>query len=227
MVDPMKSYAEINLYDLSLLPTVQCTLQCMRRTQKCITGKQTFPISKLGGWKHTTAFHKSSEESRHQALKHLWQYWCHGNRSVVGNRGGRWTLWNRDDIGLSPASRETTQTNKPPIHYTMSRGQNISCSLKKKRKHTQWVRAPIRSKSNKRRLTSLDLIPCEWRSTDSLDCLPSKSACQRAAQEVLPMRVGGATCKLYLPSLTALSVVSCGRLQLGVPHWATSVDCCK
>ena len=33
---------------------------------------------------------------------------------------------------------------------------------------------------------------------------------------------GGATC-LYqfdLPSLTPLSVASCGRLQLGVPHWA-------
>ena len=25
-----------------------------------ITGPQTFPISKLGGWKDTTAFHKSS-----------------------------------------------------------------------------------------------------------------------------------------------------------------------
>ena len=59
---------------------------------------------------------------------------------VVGNRGGRLTLWNRGDIGLSPASRETAQTNKPPKHYT----KNISSSLKKKIKHTQWVRDPIR-----------------------------------------------------------------------------------
>ena len=38
------------------------------------------------------------------------------------------------------------------------------------------------------------------------------------------MRVGGATSQLDLPSLTPLSVAGCGRLQLGVPHWATSVD---
>ena len=41
------------------------------------------------------------------------------------------------------------------------------------------------------------------------------------------MRVGGATSQLDLPSLTPLSVAGCGRLQLGVPHWATSVDYCK
>ena len=38
------------------------------------------------------------------------------------------------------------------------------------------------------------------------------------------MRVGGATSQLDLPSLTPLSVAGRGRLQLGVPHWATSVD---
>ena len=37
------------------------------------------------------------------------------------------------------------------------------------------------------------------------------------------MRVRGATSQLDLP-LTPLSVAGCGRLQLGVPHWATSVD---
>ena len=34
---------------------------------------------------------------------------------------------------------------------------------------------------------------------------------------------GGATSQLDQPSLTPLSVAVCGRLQLGVPHWATSV----
>ena len=43
------------------------------------------------------------------------------------------------------------------------------------------------------------------------------------AQGVLPMRVRGATSQLDLPPLTPLSVAGCGRLQLGVPHWATSV----
>ena len=34
---------------------------------------------------------------------------------------------------------------------------------------------------------------------------------------VLPMRVGGGTSLLDLPSLTPLFVAGCGRLQLGVP----------
>ena len=40
---------------------------------------------------------------------------------------------------------------------------------------------------------------------------------------VLPKRVGCVTSQLDLPSLTPLSVACCGRLQLGVNHWATSV----
>ena len=44
---------------------------------------------------------------------------------------------------------------------------------------------------------------------------------------VLPMREGGVTSELDLPSLTPLPVSGCGRLQLGVPHWATSVHYCK
>ena len=44
---------------------------------------------------------------------------------------------------------------------------------------------------------------------------------------VLLMRVWGATRRLDLPSLAPLSVAGCSRLQLGVPHWATSVDYCK
>ena len=43
------------------------------------------------------------------------------------------------------------------------------------------------------------------------------------AQGVLPMRVGGATSQLDLPSLTQLSVADCGWLQLAVPQWAASV----
>ena len=41
------------------------------------------------------------------------------------------------------------------------------------------------------------------------------------------MRVGGATSQLDLQSLTPLSITGCGRLQLGVPYWATSVDYCN
>ena len=42
-----------------------------------------------------------------------------------------------------------------------------------------------------------------------------------------PWGWGGATSQLDLPSLTPLSVAVCGWLQLGVPHWSTSVDYCK
>ena len=45
----------------------------------------------------------------------------------------------------------------------------------------------------------------------------------RGAQGVLPMRVGGATSQLDLPSITPLSVAGCGWLQLGSPRWAASV----
>ena len=41
------------------------------------------------------------------------------------------------------------------------------------------------------------------------------------------MRVGGATSQLDLPSLTPLYGAGCGRLQLGVPNWAISVDYCN
>ena len=37
------------------------------------------------------------------------------------------------------------------------------------------------------------------------------------------MWVWGLTSQVDLPSLTPLSEAGCGRLQLGVPHWATSV----
>ena len=117
MVDPIKGWAEINLHDFSLLPTLQCTLQSMGHAQKYITGTQTFLISKLGSWKHTTAFYKSSKTNRHQELKHLRQYWCYGNRSVIGNRRGRRTFRNWGVIGLSPASRETTQTNERVMRW--------------------------------------------------------------------------------------------------------------
>ena len=51
--------------------------------------------------------------------------------------------------------------------------------------------------------------------------------CARGAQGVLHIRVGGATSQLDLPSLTPLSAAGCGWLQLGVPHWAASVQYCK
>ena len=45
----------------------------------------------------------------------------------------------------------------------------------------------------------------------------------RGDQGVRPMRVGGATSKLDLSSLTRFSVAGYDRLQLRVPNWATSV----
>ena len=45
----------------------------------------------------------------------------------------------------------------------------------------------------------------------------------RGAQEVLPIRVGGAS-QFDLPFLTPLSVAGCGRLQLRVTNWALSIN---
>ena len=58
---------------------------------------------------------------------------------LLSANGGRFEI---NQLFIS--NRETTQTNKPPKHYTKTGGQNISSSLKKERKHTQWVRAHIR-----------------------------------------------------------------------------------
>ena len=42
VVVPINGCAELNLYDPSLLPTLQCTLQCTGHAQKCITGPRYF-----------------------------------------------------------------------------------------------------------------------------------------------------------------------------------------
>ena len=65
-------------------------------------------------------------------------------------------------------------------------------------------------------------------SAASLVICSSHSSAIRGAQGVLPcVGWGGATSQLDLQSLMPLSVAGCGRLQLGAPHWATSVNYCK
>ena len=68
----------------------------------------------------------------------LWKLVCNWQQSRTVD------LSELGDIGLSPASRETSQTNKPPKHYTKMGGHNISSYSKKKRKHTKLVSATIR-----------------------------------------------------------------------------------
>ena len=144
MVDPIKGCTEINLHDPNLIPTLQCTLQCMGHSKKCVTGTKTFQISKLGSWKHTTAFHKSSNTNRHQTLKHLRQYWCYGNWSVIGNRRGRWTFRNYYGVTLAYLQQAGKLPRRRSRRNTTLR-RGVSSSLKKKRKHTQWVSATIRA----------------------------------------------------------------------------------
>ena len=47
--------------------------------------------------------------------------------------------------------------------------------------------------------------------------------CARGAHGVLLMRVGVTASQLVVQCLTPLAAAGCGRLQLGVPHLATSV----
>ena len=62
----------------------------------------------------------------------------------------------------------------------------------------------------------------------SCDLQPALHLAIRGAQGGTDMYiVGSATSQFDLPSLTPLSIAGCGRLQLGAPHWATSVNYCK
>ena len=85
---------------------------------------QTFPISKLGGWKHSTTVRKSSETNLHLTLKHFRQYWCYGNLSVFDNREGLWPV--------------SSRPRKLPKHYKKT-GARTSVLFMKKRKHTHWI----------------------------------------------------------------------------------------
>ena len=138
MVAPIKGCTEMNLHAPSLLPIQQCTLQCMGFEQKCITGTQTFPISKLRGWKLTTAFSKSSKTNRHQELQHLRGL---DNTDVIeiGRLLAREEHGETFEIGVTLASLQ--KTRKLPRrtsrrNTTQDRGPNISRSLKN-RKQTQ------------------------------------------------------------------------------------------
>ena len=61
----------------------------------------------------------------------------------------------------------------------------------------------------------------------SCDLLPTLTPCNTWSSGGTAQEGEGAMSQLDLPSLTPLSAAGCGRLQLGVPHWATSVDYCK
>ena len=76
--------------------------------------------------------------------------------SVIGNKERRWTFRNWGDIGLYPASREATQTNKASIHYTKTGSQNITCTVKKRGNMPNESVSRYGFKSNMRRLTSAD-----------------------------------------------------------------------
>ena len=57
--------------------------------------------------------------------------------------------------------------------------------------------------------------------------IPAETALINTMHEALrgyyPFKFGGAASQFYLPSLTPLSVAGSGRLQVGVPNWATLV----
>ena len=163
MIDPIKCCAEINLHDPSLLPTLQCTLRCMGHKQKCITGIQTLPIGKLGGWKHTTAFHNlfhktalnKTFERLHsikptpdaQTIKTILMLWKSvGNLATEEDSrpfGIRVTL-----ECLQQARKLQRQTSSR--NTTLRQGAITSAALfKKERKHTQLVSPTRRSQSYK------------------------------------------------------------------------------
>ena len=124
-------------------------------TQKCITGTQTFLTSKLGGWKHTTAFHKLSQTNRHQTLKHRRQHWYNSNLSVIGNSGGRSTFQNWSDIGQEAGKLHKRRSCQNTV---LRRGASTSAVLFRKRKTYSVAQCNHKGPrlANKRCLTSLD-----------------------------------------------------------------------
>ena len=57
IIDSVQSSTEVDLNNSSFLPCLQSTWKACQ-TQKGIRSGKTFPTSKLGGGKHTSAFHK-------------------------------------------------------------------------------------------------------------------------------------------------------------------------
>ena len=59
----------------------------------------------------------------------LWPWWTEKDGGplsrLVDQQRRMWTFQNWGDIGLFPASRETTQMNKPPKHYTKMGGHQV------------------------------------------------------------------------------------------------------
>ena len=72
-------------------------------TTKLATCTQTFPLIKLGGWKHSIAFHKASETidaTQSNTLDNTDVM----ERSVIGKWGGRRSFRDWGDIGLCAAA---------------------------------------------------------------------------------------------------------------------------
>ena len=107
LVDPVNGSNDLNLHYPCLQTTLQFSLQCKRHAQKCSTGTQTFLISDLvvGSTKLCSMNRPRRTYTRHFSTL--------DNTDVFSNSGRRRTFRNWSDIDLSPASRETTQTNKP------------------------------------------------------------------------------------------------------------------
>ena len=66
---------------------------------------------------------------RNRELKHIGQYRCYGNWSVIGHPAGGRNFRNLSDISQSPAITDATKTEKPPKYQIGTRVQNISCPL--------------------------------------------------------------------------------------------------
>ena len=145
MVDPIKGCAEINQHDPSPMATLQCTLQCMHGTRTKVHHRytQTFPISNwVVGSKPLRYLNlpRLTDTRRLNTLDNtdVMEIGC---KLATEEDGGPFGICVTLAF-LQQLRQETTQTYKPPKHYTKTRVQNISSSLKKKRKHTQWVSAP-------------------------------------------------------------------------------------
>ena len=159
MVDLIKSCAEINLHDPSLLFTLQCILQCMGHA-KCTTCINTFPIKKLVSWKHTTAFHKSSRRTGTRCSN------IFDNTDVMKISRELATENDCGPFGIGATFNDWPVFSKPRNYPNEQAGETLhkaggaktaAVLVKKIGNIPNWSVTPKGSKINKRRLTFVDL----------------------------------------------------------------------
>ena len=83
----------------------------------------------------TSAFHKPAKTNRHQTLKHLGQFRCYWNLSIIGQWGGMWNvcIWG-DIVTLQQTGKLPKRSSRR--NTTPRRGARTSATLFENKQET-------------------------------------------------------------------------------------------